>query len=123
MIGTEADAGQESFGPPDDAGEESGSDRARRASGEHGTALCLSSGAPSAGRSRSSQRHSNRELFIYSDCVGTVVALNKLAGYGDSVHLVRRDPDGGTAGPRPGGSGKLKKGQDKGGADGTAEAG
>ena len=122
-VDTETDTGRESFEPPDDAGEESGSDWTRRAPGERGTALYMPSVAPSGGPSRLSQRRSNRELFVYSDCVETVLALNKLAGYGDFDHPVQRDPDGGTAGPRPGDSGKLKKGQGNGGADGTAEAG
>ncbi len=78
---------------------------------------------PLRGLSRLSQRRNNRELLVYSDCVETVLALNKLAGYGGFDHPVQRDPDGGAAGPRPGGSSKLKKGQGNGGADGTAEAG
>ncbi len=123
VIDTEADAGHESFEPSDDAGEGSCSVRARRAPGEHGTALCMPSAVLSWGLSRMSQRRNNRELLVYSDCVETVLALNMLAGYGDFDHPVRRGPDGGTAGPRSDGSGELKKGQGNGGADGTAEAG
>ena len=109
VVDTEMNTGRESFEPPDDADEESCSD--------------MPSVTPSGGPSRLSQRRSNRELFVYSDCVETVLALNKLAGYGGFDHPVQRDPDGGAAGPRPGGSSKLKKGQGNGGADGTAEAG
>ena len=84
-------------------------------------------GTPSAallgGLSGSSRRRSNRGFSIYSEFAETVLALNRLGGSGDSDHPVRRGPDGGAAGPRPGDIGELKKGQGNRGADGTAEAG
>ncbi len=46
------------------------------------------SASPSGGLSRTSRRRYDRELSFFSDCLETVLALNKLAGYGDSDHPV-----------------------------------